>query len=87
NSVLPRYIGASGGTKTGSLPDQQPAVQVGDTLHRQESSISHGIQRFDPSFNRTLLDRHRKTGPTLLSLIVKYRQPRITLCCDVPSYG
>jgi hypothetical protein len=47
------YIGASGGAKTGRLPDQHPAVQVGDTLHRSESPISHGFQRFDPSFNRT----------------------------------
>jgi hypothetical protein len=49
------YIGTSGGAKTGKLPDHQPAVQVGDTLYCSESLISHGVQRFDPSFNRTAM--------------------------------
>ena len=28
-------------------------VQIDTTPHRSESSISHGFQRFNPSFNRT----------------------------------
>ena len=46
---------AASGSKTGRLPEPPFAVQIGDTLHRSESRVSHGFQRFTPSFTRTVL--------------------------------
>jgi hypothetical protein len=46
---------ADSGEKPGRLPEPAAAVQIDTTLHRPESRVSHGFQRFAHSFNRTLL--------------------------------
>src|ERR1022692_4687575 len=49
---------AASGRKTGRLPEPPFAVQIRDTLHRSESCVSYGFQRFIPSYNQTLLICH-----------------------------
>jgi hypothetical protein len=39
--------------KPGRLPELAVTVQIDTTLHRSEILVSHGFQRFAPSFNRT----------------------------------
>jgi hypothetical protein len=39
--------------KPGRLPELAIVVQIDTTLRRLEIRISHGFQRFGPSFNRT----------------------------------
>jgi hypothetical protein len=41
------------GQKPERLPELAFAVQIDTTLRRSEIRVSHGFQRFDPSFNRT----------------------------------
>jgi hypothetical protein len=36
------------------------AVQIDTTLYRSKISGSHGFQRFDHSFNRTVVSAHKK---------------------------
>jgi hypothetical protein len=52
NSVLPMFMAISG-QKPGRLPELAIAVQIDTTLHRPEFPVSHGFQRFAPSFSRT----------------------------------
>jgi len=44
---------AASGQKPGRLPELAIVVQIDTTLRQLEIRISHGFQRFDPSFNRT----------------------------------
>jgi hypothetical protein len=44
---------AISGQKPGRLPELAIAVQIDTTLHRPEFPVSHGFQRFAPSFSRT----------------------------------
>jgi len=46
---------APSGRTIGSLPEPSFAVQIGDTRQRLKSCVSHGVQRFTPSFTGTLL--------------------------------
>jgi len=48
---------AGSGIKPGRLPEPACVVQIDATLHPSESRLSHGFQRFNPSFNRTAVDR------------------------------
>src|SRR6266568_4492008 len=53
NSVFPVFMAAPG-PKPGRLPELAIAVQIDTTLPRLEIRVSHGFQRFDHSFNRTV---------------------------------
>jgi hypothetical protein len=44
---------AASGQKHGRLPELAITVQIDTTLRRSEIRVSHGFQRFAPSFNRT----------------------------------
>jgi hypothetical protein len=55
NSVLPVFMTASG-QKPGRLPESAITVQIDTTLHRSETGIKHGLQRFIPQFNRTVVN-------------------------------
>jgi len=57
NSVLPVFMTASG-QKPGRLPESAITVQIDTTLHRSEIGIKHGLQRFTPQFNRTVVVKH-----------------------------
>jgi len=41
--------------QAGILTDQQTVVQVGDSLHSSQTLINHDLQRFGPTFNRTVV--------------------------------
>jgi hypothetical protein len=47
---------AASGQKPGRLPELAIAVQIDTTLRCSEIRVSHGFQRFDPSFNRTAVN-------------------------------
>ena len=47
-------------------PELHFAVQIDTTLHRSESPVIHGFQRFALSFNRTVV----KLDHTLIRLVV-----------------
>jgi hypothetical protein len=44
---------AASGQMLGRLPESAIVVQIDTTLRRPETRVSHGFQRFTPSFNRT----------------------------------
>jgi hypothetical protein len=52
NSVLPVFMAASRQIP-GRLPELAIAVQIDTTIYSLETPVSHGFQRFAPSFNRT----------------------------------
>jgi len=41
----------------GRLPELAIAVQIDTTIYSLETPVSHGFQRFAPSFNRTAVIR------------------------------
>jgi hypothetical protein len=49
---------AASGQEPARLPELAIAVQIDTTLHRFEIRISHGFQRFDLSFDRTVVTRY-----------------------------
>jgi hypothetical protein len=51
---------AVSGPKPESLPQLAIAIQIDTTLHRSKIGVSHGFQRFDHSFNRTVVIRKLK---------------------------
>jgi hypothetical protein len=51
NSVLPVFMAASG-QKPERLPELATTVQIDTTLHRSQTPVSHGFQRFDHAINR-----------------------------------
>jgi len=53
-------MGASG-QKPGRLPELATAVQIDTTLLRSEIRVSHGFQRFDHPFNRTVVHEINKS--------------------------
>ena len=56
-SVLPVFMAPSGKNPR-SLHEPVAVVQIDTTLHRLESRISHGFQRFASSFDRIVVDMH-----------------------------
>jgi len=68
NSVLPVFMAASG-QKPRSVPELAIAVQINTTLHRPEIRVSHGFQRFAPSFNRTVV-KQTLAWMTLSSIVL-----------------
>src|SRR3990172_1949392 len=61
NSVLPAFMAVSGCVTPGIRPEPHFAVQIDTTLHRSESPVIHGFQRFVLSFNRTVVILSRYT--------------------------
>jgi hypothetical protein len=49
---------AASGQMPERLPESAIAIQIDTTTYRSEIRFSHGLQRFGPSFNRTLLQDH-----------------------------
>ena len=54
NSVLPVFMAASRQIP-GRLPELAITIQIDTTLCSLEILVSHGFQRFNPSFNRTVV--------------------------------
>jgi hypothetical protein len=48
-------MAVSGCVTPGIRPELHSAVQIDTTLHRSESRVIHGFQRFALSFNRTVV--------------------------------
>jgi hypothetical protein len=56
------YISGSGCVIPGIFSDFHFDIQVGDTRHCSESIAAHGLQRFNLSFNRTVVISDGKLG-------------------------
>jgi len=55
------------GQNPGRLPESAIAVQIDTALYRAETFVSHGVQRFGPSFNRTALEADSNKHPDELA--------------------
>jgi hypothetical protein len=51
---------AASGPKPGILRERHFRFQIGDTPRRSETLVTHGLQQFDPQFNRTAVDAATK---------------------------
>src|SRR5574344_20449 len=73
NSVLPVFMAASRQIP-GRLPELAITIQIDTTLCSLEILVSHGFQRFNPSFNRTVVDLADIKGDGLLADFAEVRR-------------